>query len=192
MKELYDKVQESIKDSFKDFIPMDSEREKQMLKERDEKRLLRKRKATISKEQPSKKVKLRTETVDELINYLRITGFVSSVWCSRLFGALPPYRFWFVLRGWRLNDISGVHTLELEDGTMIHMLAERRYRYKLIKTIYVAEKNNLFDAKTKRSVYVHNKGLQFKILKQIVYKILLKDEAKSLKVVSAINGTRTD
>ncbi|GJU56391.1 hypothetical protein Tco_1230105, partial [Tanacetum coccineum] len=48
MKELYDKVQESIKDSFKDFIPMDSEREKQMLKERDEKRLLRKReKATI-------------------------------------------------------------------------------------------------------------------------------------------------
>ncbi|GJY64175.1 hypothetical protein Tco_0465635 [Tanacetum coccineum] len=44
---------------------MDSEREKQMLKERDEKRLLRKRKATISEEQPSKKVKLRTEIVDE-------------------------------------------------------------------------------------------------------------------------------
>ncbi|GJQ99993.1 hypothetical protein Tco_0522978 [Tanacetum coccineum] len=61
MKELYDKVQESIKDSFKDFIPMDSEREKQMLKERDEKRLLRKRKAIISEEQPSKKVKLRTK-----------------------------------------------------------------------------------------------------------------------------------
>ncbi|GKA20993.1 hypothetical protein Tco_0700982 [Tanacetum coccineum] len=60
MKELYDKVQESIKDSFKDFIPMDSEREKQMLKERDEKRLLRKRKATISEEQPSKKRNLRT------------------------------------------------------------------------------------------------------------------------------------
>ncbi|GJW60108.1 hypothetical protein Tco_0109443 [Tanacetum coccineum] len=75
MKELYDKVQESIKDSFKDFIPMDSEREKQMLKERDEKRLLRKRKATISEEQPSKKVKLRTETVDELRNYLRIVDF---------------------------------------------------------------------------------------------------------------------
>ncbi|GJZ55071.1 hypothetical protein Tco_0610264, partial [Tanacetum coccineum] len=31
MKELYDKVQESIKDSFKDFVPMDSEKEKQML-----------------------------------------------------------------------------------------------------------------------------------------------------------------
>ncbi|GKD19476.1 hypothetical protein Tco_1208634 [Tanacetum coccineum] len=28
---------------------------------------------------------------------------------------------------WRLNESSGVHTLELEDGTMIHMLAERRY-----------------------------------------------------------------
>ncbi|GKC66095.1 hypothetical protein Tco_1098693 [Tanacetum coccineum] len=72
MKELYDKVQESIKDSFKDFVPMDSEKEKQILKERDEKRLLRKRKAIISEEQPSKKVKLRTETVDELRNYLRI------------------------------------------------------------------------------------------------------------------------
>ncbi|GJW99980.1 hypothetical protein Tco_0183894 [Tanacetum coccineum] len=47
MKELYDKVQESIQDSFKDFIPMDSEREKQILKERNEKRILRKRKATI-------------------------------------------------------------------------------------------------------------------------------------------------
>ncbi|GJY03095.1 hypothetical protein Tco_0361247 [Tanacetum coccineum] len=31
MKELYDKVQASIKDSFKDFIPMDSEKEKEML-----------------------------------------------------------------------------------------------------------------------------------------------------------------
>ncbi|GJX15233.1 hypothetical protein Tco_0206991, partial [Tanacetum coccineum] len=75
MKELYDKVQESKKDSFKDFIPMDSEREKQMLKERDENRLLRKRKATISEEQPSKKLKLRIETIDELRNYLRIVDF---------------------------------------------------------------------------------------------------------------------
>ncbi|GJZ79689.1 hypothetical protein Tco_0644526 [Tanacetum coccineum] len=41
----------------------------------DEKRHLRKRKATISEEQPSKKVKLRTETVDELRNYLRIVDF---------------------------------------------------------------------------------------------------------------------
>ncbi|GJW84122.1 reverse transcriptase domain-containing protein [Tanacetum coccineum] len=75
MKELYDKVQESIKDSFKDFIPMDSEREKQLLQERDTKKLLRKRKATISKEKPSKKLKLRTETIDALRNYLRIIDF---------------------------------------------------------------------------------------------------------------------
>ncbi|GJU05881.1 hypothetical protein Tco_1122311 [Tanacetum coccineum] len=98
MKELYDKVQESIKDSFKDFIPMGSEKEREMLKEREAKRLLRKRKATISEEQPSKKLKLRTETVDEIRNYLRIVDFEKRV-----------------------------HTLELEDGTMIHMLAERRY-----------------------------------------------------------------
>ncbi|GJS17602.1 hypothetical protein Tco_0412074 [Tanacetum coccineum] len=37
MKELYDKVQASIKDSFKDFIPMDSEKEREMLKEREQK-----------------------------------------------------------------------------------------------------------------------------------------------------------
>ncbi|GKG46318.1 hypothetical protein Tco_0501164, partial [Tanacetum coccineum] len=60
MKELYDKVQESIKD---------------LLQERDAKRLLRKRKATISEEQPSKKLKLRTETIDALRNYLRIVDF---------------------------------------------------------------------------------------------------------------------
>ncbi|GKF70456.1 hypothetical protein Tco_0203513, partial [Tanacetum coccineum] len=35
MKELYDKVQESIKDSFKNFIQIGSEKEKQMLQERD-------------------------------------------------------------------------------------------------------------------------------------------------------------
>ncbi|GJX03167.1 hypothetical protein Tco_0189083 [Tanacetum coccineum] len=33
---------------------------------------------------------------------------------------------WEIIR-WRLNESSGVHTLEIEDGTMIHMLAERRY-----------------------------------------------------------------
>ncbi|GJX32040.1 hypothetical protein Tco_0241895 [Tanacetum coccineum] len=187
MKELYDKVQESIKDSFKDFIPMDSEREKQMLKERDEKRLLRKRKATISEEQPSKKLKLRTETIDELRNYLRIVDFeknaqdreslegismitelqvidspdgeyliihrannhfraFDTLWEILHFLDRPGFlkqtfwvtaeisdddfwknqEDWEIVR-WRLNESSGVHTLELEDGTMIHMLAERRY-----------------------------------------------------------------
>ncbi|GKG24262.1 hypothetical protein Tco_0392298, partial [Tanacetum coccineum] len=35
----------------------------------------RKRKATIAEEQPSKKPKLRTETIDELRNYLRVVDF---------------------------------------------------------------------------------------------------------------------
>ncbi|GJT70819.1 hypothetical protein Tco_1030105 [Tanacetum coccineum] len=104
MKELYDKVQESIKESFKDFIPMGSEKEKQMLQERDAKRLLRKRKATITEEQPSKKLKLRTETIDELRNYLRIVDFE-----------------------WRLNESSGVHTLELEDVTYDSICDRRTY-----------------------------------------------------------------
>ncbi|GJT67739.1 RNA-directed DNA polymerase, eukaryota, reverse transcriptase zinc-binding domain protein [Tanacetum coccineum] len=212
MKELYDKVQESIKDSFKDFIPMGSEKEKQLLQERDAKRLLRKRKATISEEQPSKKLKLRTETLDELRNYLRIVDFeqnaqdresleaisvitefkvidspdgeyliifrannhfraFNTLWeilhildrqdlyhlyrvVQDYYEHIPPTGLGLVLLGdlttiwetpetsdddfwknqedweiirWRLNESSGVHTLELEDGTTIHMLAERRY-----------------------------------------------------------------
>ncbi|GKC33738.1 hypothetical protein Tco_1046122 [Tanacetum coccineum] len=212
MKELYDKVQESIKDSFKDFIPIGSEREKQMLQERDAKRLLRKRKATVTEEQPSKKLKLRTETIDELRNYLRIVDFEKSaqdresleaismitefkvidspdgeylmiyranthfrafdtLWeilhildrqdlyhlylvVQDYYKHIPPTGLGLILLGdlttiwetsatsdddfwknqedweiirWRLNESSGVHTLELEDGTMLHMLTERRY-----------------------------------------------------------------
>ncbi|GJZ71774.1 hypothetical protein Tco_0635625 [Tanacetum coccineum] len=212
IKELYDKVQESIKDSFKDFVPMDSEKEKQILKERDEKRLLTKRKAIISEEQPSKKVKLRTETVDELKNYLRIVDFeknaqdreslegismiselqvidspdgeyliihrennhfraFDTLWeilhvldrqdlyhlyrvVDDYYEHIPPTGLGLMLLGdlniiwetaessdddfwkdqeeweiirWRFHESSGVHTLEIEDGTMIHMLAERRY-----------------------------------------------------------------
>ncbi|GJW81775.1 hypothetical protein Tco_0145750 [Tanacetum coccineum] len=48
MKELYDKVRESIKDSYKDFIPMGSEKERLWLQERNAKRLSRKRKLSIS------------------------------------------------------------------------------------------------------------------------------------------------
>ncbi|GJY33917.1 putative ribonuclease H-like domain-containing protein [Tanacetum coccineum] len=212
MKELYDKVQDSIKDSFKDFIPMGSEKEKQLLQERDAKRLLRKRKATVIEEQPSKKLKLRTETIDELRNYLRIVDFEKSaqdresleaismitefkvidspdgeyliifrannhfrafntLWeilhildrqdlyhlyrvVQDYYEHIPPTGLGLVLLGdlttiwetpetsdddfwknqedweiirWRLNESSRVHTLELEDGTMIHMLTERRY-----------------------------------------------------------------
>ncbi|GJV11313.1 hypothetical protein Tco_1352854 [Tanacetum coccineum] len=212
MKELYDKVQASIKDSFKDFIPMDSEKEKQILKERDEKRLLRKRKATIAEEQPSKKPKLRTETIDELRNYLRVVDFeknaqdreslegismitelqvidspdgeyliihrennhfraFDTLWeilhvldrqdlyhlyrvVDDYYEHIPPTGLGLMLLGdltiiwetaessdddfwkdqeeweiirWRFHESSGVHTLEIEDGTMIHMLAERRY-----------------------------------------------------------------
>ncbi|GJY19728.1 hypothetical protein Tco_0391219 [Tanacetum coccineum] len=41
---------------------------------------------------------------------------------------------WEIIR-WRLNESSGVHTLELEDGTMIHMLAERRSRELMIRML---------------------------------------------------------
>ncbi|GJU34748.1 hypothetical protein Tco_1183102 [Tanacetum coccineum] len=127
MKELYDKVQESIKDSFKDFIPMDSEKEREMLKERESKRLLRKRKATISEEQPSKKPKLRAETIDELRNYLRVVDFEKNAQDRESLEGISMITELQGYHRWRFHESSGVHTLELEDGTMIHMLAERRY-----------------------------------------------------------------
>ncbi|GJS55566.1 hypothetical protein Tco_0628928 [Tanacetum coccineum] len=128
--------------------------------------------------QPSKKVKLRTETVDELRNYLRIIDFeknaqdreslegismitelqidqdlytlIFEVVSRTNYEHIPPTGLGLILLGdlttiwetaetsdddfwknqedweivrWRLNESSGVHTLELEDGTMIHMLA---------------------------------------------------------------------
>ncbi|GKA29386.1 hypothetical protein Tco_0715631, partial [Tanacetum coccineum] len=130
------KVQASIKDSFKDFIPMDSEKEREMLKERDAKRLLRKRKATISEEQPSKKPKLRTETIDDYYEHIPPTGLglmllgdLNIIWETAESSDDDFWKDqeeWEIIR-WRFHESSGVHTLEIEDGTMIHMLAERRY-----------------------------------------------------------------
>ncbi|GJR93171.1 putative ribonuclease H-like domain-containing protein [Tanacetum coccineum] len=124
---------------------MGSEKEKQLLQERDAKRLLRKRKEEI---------KLRTETIDALRNYLRIDLYHLYRVVQGYYEHIPPTGLGLVLLGdlttiwetpetsdddfwknqedweiirWRLNESSGVHTLELEDGTMIHMLAERRY-----------------------------------------------------------------
>ncbi|GJR60549.1 hypothetical protein Tco_1502711 [Tanacetum coccineum] len=116
--------------------------------------------------QPSKKLKLRTETIDELRNYLRIVDFeksaqirvtenaISMIKNQDYYKHIPPTGLGLILLGdlttiwemsatsdddfwknqedweiirWRLNESSGVHTLELEDGTMLHMLAERRY-----------------------------------------------------------------
>ncbi|GJT27537.1 hypothetical protein Tco_0907812 [Tanacetum coccineum] len=181
-----DNLTASIKDSFKDFVPMDSEKEREMLKERDVQRLSRKRKATITEAQPSKKPKLRSETIDELRNYLRVVDFeknaqdkeannhfraFDTLWeilhvldrqdlyhlyrvVDDYYEHIPPTGLGLMLLGdlniiwetaessdddfwkdqeeweiirWRFHESSGVHTLEIEDGTMIHMLAERRY-----------------------------------------------------------------
>ncbi|GJR26063.1 hypothetical protein Tco_1102295 [Tanacetum coccineum] len=51
---------------------------KDMLQERDQRGLLRRERLTVIEKQPSKKLKLRTETIDELRNYLRIVDFEKS------------------------------------------------------------------------------------------------------------------
>ncbi|GJY29252.1 hypothetical protein Tco_0405019 [Tanacetum coccineum] len=73
--ELLTKFKHLLKTPSKTLFQWIPEKEREMLKERDAKRLLRKRKATIAEEQPSKKPKLRTETIDELRNYLRVVDF---------------------------------------------------------------------------------------------------------------------
>ncbi|GJT92780.1 putative ribonuclease H-like domain-containing protein [Tanacetum coccineum] len=150
MKELYDKVQESIKRLLQIYIPFDFKKERGINK-------------------------LRTKTVDEIRNYLRIVDFEKSAQDKESLEGIsmitelqvidsPDGEYLIIHRAnnhfrafdtfvilqlfgdslnneddflknqesrkpkrWRLNESSGVHTLELEDGTMIHMLAERRY-----------------------------------------------------------------
>ncbi|GJV41856.1 hypothetical protein Tco_1420296 [Tanacetum coccineum] len=130
MKELYDKVKESIEDSYKDFIPIGSEKERLWLQERNAKRHSRKRKATISEGTAIQDAhSLRTEVVDEFRNYLRVGDFEYIIWETAESSDDDFWKDqeeWEIIR-WRFHESSGVHTLELEDGTMIHMLAERRY-----------------------------------------------------------------
>ncbi|GKF43563.1 hypothetical protein Tco_0130115 [Tanacetum coccineum] len=93
MKELYDKVQESIKDSFKDFIQS------------------------------------YYEHIPPTGLGLILLGDLTTIWETPETSNDDFWKNqedWEIIR-WRLNESSGVHTLELEDGTMIHMLAERRY-----------------------------------------------------------------
>ncbi|GJT15223.1 hypothetical protein Tco_0873929 [Tanacetum coccineum] len=124
---LYDKVQASIKDSFKDFIPMDSEKEREMLKERDAKRLSRKRKATIAEEQPSKKPKQDLyhlyRVVDDYYEHIPPTGLglmllgdLNIIWETAESSDDDFWKDqeeWEIIR-WRFHESSGVHTLELE------------------------------------------------------------------------------
>ncbi|GJS47565.1 hypothetical protein Tco_0597686 [Tanacetum coccineum] len=164
---VYDKVPKNLKASSSECILIDQKR-KQVLQERDAKRLLKKRKVTVIEEQPSKKLKLRTETIDELRNYLRIVDFEKSAQDRESLEAIsmitdfkrlhhlylvvqdyykhiPPTGLGLILLGdlttiwetsatsnddfwknqedweivrWRLNESSGVHTLELEDGML--------------------------------------------------------------------------
>ncbi|GJT53229.1 putative ribonuclease H-like domain-containing protein [Tanacetum coccineum] len=148
MKELYDKVQESIKDSFKDFIPMGSKRKNQMLQEEMHKDLKEEKSYNIEKSAQDKE---SLEAISMIIEFKVIDspdGEYLIIYRAnshyRAFDTLweilhildrqdlhhlylvKNQEDWEIVR-WRLNESSGVHTLELEDGTMIHMLTERRY-----------------------------------------------------------------
>ncbi|GJW58561.1 hypothetical protein Tco_0105292 [Tanacetum coccineum] len=62
----------SIKDTFKDFIPLDSRKKGGCSKERDAKKTLRrKRKATYLKNSHQKNLSFRNKTIDELRNYFK-------------------------------------------------------------------------------------------------------------------------
>ena len=73
MKSLYDAVRESIQRNVDSIIPYESEKEKQIMDARKDKAAKRslKRKRTTNDEL----IELRTNTVDELRNYLRVVDF---------------------------------------------------------------------------------------------------------------------
>lgn len=78
VKALWDSVQESIKRELDNFVPMDAERENKLeyvMKEQAEKRKLKRKRATQDN-QLSKRLKMvRSDTIDELRNYLRVVDF---------------------------------------------------------------------------------------------------------------------
>ncbi|GJX38269.1 hypothetical protein Tco_0251572 [Tanacetum coccineum] len=45
----------------------------------------------------------------------------------KVLDGLKPFLRWWNLKSWNFYENCGVHTLTLEDGTEIHMLAERKY-----------------------------------------------------------------
>ncbi|GJT21683.1 putative ribonuclease H-like domain-containing protein [Tanacetum coccineum] len=131
------------------------EKEREMLKERETKRLLRKRKATIAEEQPSKEDSKIEESLEgiSMITELQVIDSPDGEYlvihrANNHFRAFDT--LWEILHVLDRQDLYhlyrvvdnyyehipptglglmllGVHTLEIEDGTMIHMLAERRY-----------------------------------------------------------------
>ncbi|GJX78925.1 hypothetical protein Tco_0327074 [Tanacetum coccineum] len=118
MKELYDKVQESIKDSLKDFIPVGS----------------RKGKADVTGERCKETLK-----EEKSYNYYKhipptglgliLLGDLTTIWET---SATSDDDFWknqedWEIIRWRLNESLGVHTLELEDGIMLHSYTKERY-----------------------------------------------------------------
>ncbi|GJU64207.1 putative ribonuclease H-like domain-containing protein [Tanacetum coccineum] len=170
----YDKVRESIKELYKDFIPMGSEKERLWLQERNvTRRFQGTRQATILKKLHSKLQVIDSPDGEYLIIHRANNQFraFDTLWeilhildrqdlyhlyrvVQDYYEHIPPTGLGLILLGdlttiwetpetsgddfwknqedweivrWRLNEPSGVHTLELEDGTMIHMLAERRY-----------------------------------------------------------------
>ncbi|GJQ97206.1 hypothetical protein Tco_0008345 [Tanacetum coccineum] len=117
---------------------MVSEQRTEMLKEIEKQiRLLRKRKATLSEEQPSKKPNVeRTETIDELLRklFLRVVDFDKEDAQDRGTGFISLYRvvqeyYGDILQRLRIRrmeksydggfmNLQDVHTLELEDGSL--------------------------------------------------------------------------
>ncbi|GJV66496.1 reverse transcriptase domain-containing protein [Tanacetum coccineum] len=140
MKELYDKVQASIKDSFKDFANGFGERNGDVEK-RDAKRRLKEKKATILKNTIQRSLKQISTSgpFEPLLGIYPYSMVIDRQDLYHLYRVVDDYyehipptglgsRRWEILRMEVLHEShSGVHTLEIEDGTMIHMLAERRY-----------------------------------------------------------------
>ncbi|GJX05494.1 hypothetical protein Tco_0191410 [Tanacetum coccineum] len=108
MKELYDKVQESIKDSLRILFYLGSKKKSNVYRIEDAKRPLRKIKSY------------------RIIDFEKSAQDRESLEAISMITEFKNQEDWEIIR-WQLNESSGVDTLELEDGTMLHMLTEKRY-----------------------------------------------------------------
>ncbi|GJZ91394.1 hypothetical protein Tco_0663321 [Tanacetum coccineum] len=131
MKELYDKVQESIKDSFKFIFHLTSRKKGEYFEKSAQDKESLEGISMITELQVIDSPDGEYLIIHRANNHFR--AFDTFV-ILQLFGDSLNNEDDFLKnqesrkpKRWRLNESSGVHTLELEDGTMIHMLAERRY-----------------------------------------------------------------
>ncbi|GJS13315.1 hypothetical protein Tco_0407787 [Tanacetum coccineum] len=151
-------IYEKVKRYNETFTPIRTPEDKQAIKKMNEKaagikesvqvdadKLLKERKGTIRKMQSLRIIKKRKiqKSDDEIKTFLKVVDFEDDSLGLILLGDLTTMMEtikesddemwinqdeWEIIK-WRLYESIGVHTLELENGTIIHILVDHRYPF---------------------------------------------------------------